>query len=272
MFQYAVGRSLSLRTGAPLLLDTRPLARDRLRQYALDGFRIVAEFADPANLPPSPGPIARRLRWLPRWLQSRRRVLETAFTFDSSVLDLTPPVHLSGNWQSERYFDEFADLIRADFQLAGPLTPERELLAKVIRASSAVSVHVRRGDYVSSPTVNAYHGTCEPDWYDRAKARLDQLAPEAEYVVFSDDPGWSRENLPSFAGALFVEPSSDRRDEQDLYLMSLCRHHIIANSSFSWWGAWLDPHPDKVVIAPRRWFRTKGHDPRDLIPCRWISL
>jgi hypothetical protein len=272
MFQYAVGRSLAVRRDVPLALDIRPLMTDKLRSYALGGFRTVAPFADLATLPPSPGPIARRLRWLPKGLQSRRRVLETAFTFDASILDLTAPVHLSGNWQSERYFADVADRIRADFQLAGPFTQQRGKIAEAISHTNSVSVHVRRGDYVSNSTVNAYHGTCEPGWYEIAKAKLDQLVPDAQYIVFSDDADWSRNNLPSFYDSIFVEPSSDRRDEQDMHLMALCRHHIIANSSFSWWGAWLNPRSDKVVVAPRRWFRTEVHDTRDLIPAGWIRL
>lgn len=272
MFQYATGRSLASKRGVPLALDTRPLNTDKLRNYALGGWSIGGTIAEPATLPRAPGPIARRLRWLPKALQSRRRVIETAFTFDPSILELAPPVHLTGNWQSERYFVDIADLIRAEFQLREHLTIDRASLAEEITGRNAVSVHVRRGDYVSNPTANAFHGTCSPKWYAHAKAEMDQAVSEADYVVFSDDPGWARTNLPQFADALFVEPSADGKDEQDMHLMALCRHHIIANSSFSWWGAWLNPSPVKVVIAPLRWFKGAKHDTRDLIPQGWIRL
>jgi len=272
MFQYAAGRSLATRRGVPLLLDLRVLAADTLRDYALGGLQVAATIALPADLPSSPGPVMRRLRRLLPWIAPRISVLERAFTFDPSILDLTPPFHLSGNWQSARYFADCADVIRADFQLAGSFTPDRVQLAEAIAARNPVSVHVRRGDYVSNAVANAYHGTCNPDWYAAAKRRADATIHDANYVVFSDDPDWARANLPAFADALFVEPSADGRDEQDLHLMALCRHHIIANSSFSWWGAWLNPRPDKMVIAPLHWFQGATHDTRDLIPAEWIRL
>lgn len=272
MFQYAVGRSLAARRGVPLLLDLRQLATDELRDYALGGFLVTATTAKPADLPPPPGPIMRRVRRRLPWIAPRTSVLERAFTFDPSILDLAPPAVLIGNWQSERYFADCADLVRADFQLAGHLTSDRARFAQTIADRNAVSVHVRRGDYVSNPVANAYHGTCDPDWYASAKRRMDEVVPKANYVVFSDDPGWARANLPDFADALFVEPSADGKDEQDLHLMALCRHHIIANSSFSWWGAWLNPRPEKRVIAPLHWFNGAAHDTRDLIPAGWVRL
>jgi hypothetical protein len=200
-------------------------------------------------------------------------VAERGFSYDPAVAALRPPVALYGNWQSERYFADIAGTIRADFTLAEPLDAIRQQLANEIAATPrSVSVHVRRGDYVTNPTANAYHGTCEPAWYAAAKARLEESLAGARYIVFSDDVAWARANLPDFADALFVEPAADGRDERDMHLMSLCRYHIIANSSFSWWGAWLDPRPDKRVIAPARWFAGAAHDTRDLIPTAWERL
>ena len=272
MFQYAVGRSLSLRHGVPLLLDTRMVEQDALRAYALSGFRIQADIAAPSQLPPKLGRIGRRLRWLPRWMTRRAYVFEKGFAFDRSMLAIRPPAHLSGNWQSEKYFANSSDVIRSDFELAQPLTPERQAVADAIAGINAVSVHVRRGDYLSNPVANAYHGTCEPAWYALAKQKIEQTVRNPSYVVFSDDPDWARANLHEFVSAKFVAPLQDGSDEQDLHLMARCRHHIIANSSFSWWGAWLNPRADKVVIAPAQWFRAATHDTSDLIPSGWQRL
>lgn len=272
MFQYALGRAVAIRSGSPLALDTRALETDRLRSYALGGFRVTASPADPATLPRAPGRLARRLTWLPAQFQWKHRVLERSFTFDPAIAKLRPPVHLSGNWQSERYFLDVANAIREDFQLAAPFTDERAALAARISTENSVSVHVRRGDYVTNPTAAAFHGTCSPEWYAAGRKRMDELVPNANYVVFSDDPQWSKDNLPSLSDAHFVEAASDGRDEQDMHLMASCSHHIIANSSFSWWGAWLNSKPNKIVIAPTQWFKGARHDTSDLIPPSWIRL
>lgn len=272
MFQYAVGRSLAWRHGSSLLLDARALAKDPLRKYGLGHLRIDARLAEPAELPLAPGRIRRRLGVLPRWLTGNAYAVEQRYTFEPSTLRLKPPVLLAGNWQSERYFTDCAEVIRADLQMRDAFTADRAAIADVIRKGNAVSVHVRRGDYVSNAASNAYHGTCDPDWYEEAQVHIDRAVPDARYVVFSDDPDWARENLKTFAGSMFVVPAGDGRDEQDLHLMALCRHHIIANSSFSWWGAWLNPHSDKVVVAPKQWFKGASHDTSDLIPRKWVRL
>ncbi|MBN9332130.1 alpha-1,2-fucosyltransferase [Devosia sp.] len=272
MFQYAMGRALAERHGAPLLLDVRGLQHDALRSYALSHFRISAELASEADMPRELGRLGRRLHRLPRWLTGQTRIVEQGFPFDPTILDLSPPLHLSGNWQSDRYFSSYADIIRGEFQLREAFTPDRQAIADLLTERPMISVHVRRGDYVSNATTNAYHGTCEPEWYDAARQRLAQQLGNAEYMVFSDDPDWARANLKDFSSAVFVEPKDDGRDEQDMHLMALCHHHIIANSSFSWWGAWLNPKPGKEVIAPLNWFRSAQHDTRDLIPANWTRL
>ena len=272
MFQYAAGRALSARHGVPLLLDIRGLARDPLRRYALSTLRIRAALADDAELPRELGRIGRRLHRLPRWLTGNRRVVEQGFPFDPRIMSLRPPVHLAGNWQSEKYFADQSDLIRAEFQLREPLTDDRQANADQIADRATVSVHVRRGDYASNPATNAYHGTCEPEWYAKAQHLIEQRLDAPAYIVFSDDPDWARANLPLLTNARFVDPSTDGRDEQDMHLMALCHHHIIANSSFSWWGAWLNPRPDKLVVAPQNWFRSSRHDTRDLLPESWTRL
>lgn len=272
MFQYAVGRALSERHGAPLLLDTRGLKHDPLRSYALSHFRITAQLATDTQMPRELGRIGRRLHRLPRWLTGQTRLVEKSYTFDPAILNLGAPVHLAGNWQSERYFSDQRDLIRAEFQLGDALTADRQGIADQLKERPAVSVHVRRGDYASNPATNAYHGTCEPEWYVACQQVMEQRLDRPHYMVFSDDPEWARANLPSFMSATFVEPSTDGRDEQDMHLMALCHHHIIANSSFSWWGAWLNPRADKIVLAPQQWFRSGKHDTRDLLPESWVRL
>ncbi len=272
MFQYAVGRSLAISRGVPLFLDARSVGREVERPYALSGLRIDAGIAAPTELPARLELVARVLRRLPRWLAPRTYVVERSFSYDQTVLEAEPPALLYGNWQSERYFATHRDIIRADFQLAGPLTADRQAVADEICNMNSVSVHVRRGDYVSNPAAYAYHGTCEPSWYARAKFEIEKVVVDPHYFVFGDEVAWAKSNLPEFVSATFVERSEDGCDCQDLHLMALCRHHIIANSSFSWWGAWLNPRPDKRVIAPKRWFKGAANDTKDLIPAAWQRL
>lgn len=274
MFQYAAGRRLALHLGAPLKLDLSVMAGYTVHGYALRDFRIVAEDAALTDtLQPPPRGLFRKLaRLLVSPPKGPRRVQEKGFTFDPEILDLTGDVLLVGYWQSPKYFADVAETIRTDFSLATPWSPRSAALAAEITGTKAVSVHVRRGDYVSNPQANAFHGTCSPDWYTRAMARMVEIYEDPTFFVFSDDPAWARENLTSTRPMIFVEPQVGGRDAEDMLLMAACRGHVIANSSFSWWGAWLDPRADKHVIAPSRWFLAEGMDTRDLIPEAWERL
>ncbi|MFN3076353.1 MAG: alpha-1,2-fucosyltransferase [Alphaproteobacteria bacterium] len=283
MFQYALGRRLALERGVPLLLDARWCGTEDLSQEPgfacrLHHLRIDAALAGEAQVRqvvPRPTTLHWRLGWLlpPRY---RRVVQQRQFPFDPSLLRCGKDAYLVGYWQTERYFDLIAEVIRADFQLVAPMSERRMAIAARIKASRGISVHVRRGDYVSDPRTLKTHGVCSPEWYERAMA---VLAEEEEaqgrtpsFFVFSDDPDWARENLVPRGSMTFIAPDPDGRDFEDLHLMAACRHHVTANSSFSWWGAWLNPDPDKRVIAPARWFADAPHDTRDLIPPSWTCL
>jgi len=271
MFQYAAARALALRNGARLWLDTRAVEADQQRSYAMGGFAVQADIVSPNQRHHLPKRLHPRLRWLARLSPRMPHVVERSFAFDPAVIGLRAPVYLDGHWQSERYFLDHADSIRADYRLRQPLTPNRQALADQIAGTLAVSLHVRRGDYVSNTMANAYHGTCEPGWYRQAMDRIEARSTPV-YFVFSDDVNWARVNLDIRRDAVFVSPSIDGRDFEDLHLMALCQHHIIANSSFSWWGAWLNPRRNKQVIAPARWFRRPVVDTSDLLPAGWTQL
>lgn len=197
--------------------------------------------------------------------------LEKNFSFDPDYLNLTEPTYLEGYWQTERYFKPFEEQIRKDFQLRSPLTEDRQKNAELIQAKNSISVHIRRGDYVSNKSANQHHGTCSSEWYANMMAKISGQIDDPIFFVFSDDPEWSKSNLPSQWQSVFIEPNQDGCDEQDMALMSLCKNHIIANSSFSWWGAWLCKTENKV-IAPARWFANQNQDTSDLIPSHWEKL
>jgi len=271
MFQYAVGRALSIEKNQTLKLDLTEMDRYKLRSFQLDQFGIHCDVADEKEIP-----FRLRKSFFGKIITSFKnagrvaQVIEKSISFDPAILQLRGSVHLSGYWQSEKYFTVHADAIRQDFSLKRPFSGEREgSFSQIRNAEIAVSVHVRRGDYVTNPTANLTHGTCEPEWYRAAMERMVEHTGPVTFFVFSDDPQWARNNLPSFDRMVFVEPQSDGRDGEDMHLMARCHSHIIANSTFSWWGAWLNPRQDKHVIAPARWFRSEAHNASDLVPVQW---
>ncbi|WP_157814421.1 alpha-1,2-fucosyltransferase [Rhizobium sullae] len=270
MFQYAVGRSLSVSTGQTLKLDLASMKKYTRREFSLQQFNIHAELARPHETP-----VTRSRGFLRRAFQLIQRqspcqhITEKAHTFDPTVMSLGGSLYFDGYWQSEKYFASIANTIRSDFSLAAPLSSGREAILSHIRTTNAVSVHVRRGDYVTNPSANATHGTIEPGWYEAAMQRMAERTDDPSFFVFSDDPAWAQQNLKSSWKMTFVEPQQDGRDGEDMHLMAACRNHITANSTFSWWGAWLNANPAKHVIAPLHWFRSPLHDDKDLIPATW---
>jgi len=253
--------------GARLLLDVSSYERDHVgRQYRLDRFCI-------RGLPVkwSSGILGRLQRGVQRRLPDRWRLgvfTEQQLNFDSRLLRIHRSVELRGYWQSERYFSAIAPLLRKELRLRKRATGRNAELAQEISGSESVSLHVRRGDYVA----NSSHVVLAPAYYAAALDRLSFVAQEAHYYVFSDDISWCRENLYLPGRATFVDHNGPEADYEDMRLMSLCKHHVIANSSFSWWGAWLGETTGQTVIAPRLWFVDPSRSSRDMVPEGWERI
>ena len=279
MFQYATGRAVAEHHRALLLLDISGFESYNLRRYELDCFDIDAR---PARADELTGfsHISRKQTIVNRILNkigvfaSASRLREASFAYDHRIETLTLPVYLDGYWQSEKYFAQLAPVLRREFTLKDSLDKaNREMMHKIERAGArAVSLHVRRGDYVSNPHTAQHHGVCTLDYYRSAVERISRQIANPHFFVFSDDPAWVQANLEVPHATTLVQVNDADHGMFDLALMKTCGHHIIANSSFSWWGAWLNPSPEKIVIAPQRWFRESTSDTRDLLPSAWIRL
>jgi hypothetical protein len=255
LFQYAAARRLSIWHNTPLKLDIqRPRS---MRSYALGPFRTIQSCVDSADMA------------LHRTRVFGERILRP---YDPNFLNTPPHVCLDGYWQSEKYFSGIESMIRQEFTIdREPEAKNREIAAQIAAAPS-VSLHIRRGDYVSNPLYHSIHGTCTIEYYHRALRMLGENGCNAlRAFIFSDEPHWVAKNLQVSCPATIVSHNGPEKAYDDLRLMSMCTHHIIANSTFSWWGAWLSTSPGKVVIAQRRWFRV-NYDTRDLIPSTWFTI
>jgi hypothetical protein len=278
MFQYAAARALSLRLGVPLTLDLGFYDRRRHRSYGLHALPLAphAERGLPRG--------GRLGRWAAALSSATRRLVsptvmvyrEPSSAFDEAFLSLKAPVHLLGHFQSTRYFDAVAERVQQELS-PPPATDAFSLaLAQQMAGANSAALHVRRGDYLSNPKNRALFA-CPGAAY--CNAALDRLPPSCTVFVFSDDMAWSRANLAHPAHTfVFVDDGKPRPVLADLWLMQQARHHVIANSSLSWWGAWLakrgqgqDP-AQGLTIAPRQWYVAADHDDRDLVPPGWLRL
>lgn len=287
MFQYATGRRLARKLGVELKLDLSSFDRCQFRKYQLNLFQIPERVATRQEVESIKGPEqvslpGRVLRKAHKVINPRigfrlgGLVAEKHFHFDPSILTLGDQVYLFGLWQSPKYFDDTAALIREEFTLKeAPAGKNRALAGEMKAQPQSVSLHVRRGDYVSDPHSNQSHGVCGADYYHRAIAHMAERLPQAHFYIFSDDVDWARSNLQLPRPATFIDHNGPDKGVEDLRLMGQCRHHVIANSSFSWWGAWLNPDPEKRVCAPGRWFGENAkvrRQSKDILPDNWTVL
>lgn len=276
LFEYAAGRALAHARGARLLLDISSYDTDHLgRQYRLDRFHVRAEQATTADVQRVTRQgqrdlVSRVWRRIERGLPSywRSVFVDREEGSDSELFRIRRSVVLRGYWQSERYFQSIGPLLRQELTLRAPPEGPNAELAQEITDRDAVSLHLRRGDYVA----NNSHVVLSSAYYHAAVARIGRETLDAHYYVFSDDIPWCRQHLDLALPMTFVDHNGPEADYEDLRLMSQCKHHIIANSSFSWWGAWLGQRPGQVVVAPQEWFRDPARTTRDLIPDRWERL
>lgn len=276
MFQYAFGRVLSLQRNEELFLDLSAYEniadRDTPREYKLDNFNIKAKKASQEQV----APYITKLQILKRKIE-RNLFYRNNYKYHRYITN-SKSEYFEGWWQNEEYFVHHADIIRSELSLKEPLsTPARSISQSIDGAqkegSITVSIHVRRGDYVTNPFAATFHGVVDIAYYEKAIAEMHSRFPEKKLVffIFSDDINWARENIIKNENSVYVS-GPDIAYYEEIHLMSLCDHHIIANSSFSWWGAWLNPKQSKVVIAPSKWANDTSIDTSSATPPSWIRI
>jgi hypothetical protein len=256
MFQYAVARHLAYLQNDQLKLDLTGFREYTLRSYHLNPLNIIEQVATDDEI---------------TYLRNLHYVNERHFHFNPAILNLGTNVYLEGYWQSEKYFKNIEAVIRNEFKAKCPPEGENARLANQIVNCDAVAMHVRRGDYAANPVTNQVHGLCQLDYYYRAVSIIANRVSQPCFYVFSDDWGWVRQNV-SLQFPMTIITHNANWPHEDLRLMSLCKYHIIANSTFSWWGAWLADYLGKVVIAPQKWFNAPGKYTGDLFPENWILI
>ncbi len=284
MFQYAAANALSVKYKCRLFLGLDLLNKNisgaqtiTQRTYQLNIFKNInprfasSEQTSSFQHSSKANNFFKKIGW-----PYKKNYQETQMGFAPEFNDLKPPVLLSGYFQSEKYFSNISQSIRRDFTFT-PLPSNDQNISneQYIQSRLTVSVHVRRGDYIEDKAINAIHGTCSIEYYKNAFAYFQKQLPGVDFVFFSDDPAWVENTfLQHLPGSILIQNNDGADSWKDMYLMSKCNHHIIANSSFSWWGAWLNDRKDKIVIAPKIWFadKTKNESINDLIPEGWIRL
>jgi len=280
MFQYAVARELELARGLPLRLDVSSYG-DYHMHHGFELRRVFCcrpEMADSDDVRKILGwraaPGVRRILARPALaaLRGKSFVVEPHFQYWPGIREVPDDAYLQGYWQSEKYFVNATAVLRADFAFRETLSAINADWAEQISRCAAVSLHVRRGDYISESRTHATHGVCSVDYYHAAVRHIADRVDSPVFFVFSDDIAWARANLDIGYSCHFIDHNRGTESYNDMRLMSLCRHHIIANSSFSWWGAWLNSDADKIVVAPDRWFASGNRQLNDLIPQGWVKL
>ncbi|MES2891462.1 MAG: alpha-1,2-fucosyltransferase [Bacteroidota bacterium] len=262
LFQYATARQVALRNKTQLKLYISNITNEPNRTYKLGHFNIVEEFATEEEVDRLIKPYytetlyAKLYRKLDTYRPKFRRKYyrENAYWgFEAEVMKIGAPVLLEGFWQHREYAEAFSPGLRNELTLKSEYTSNDQILAQIVNDENAVSLHFRRGDYQSDPNNLNFFGVLPLEYYLKAIDHMLEKVPQAIFYVFSDDLAWVKENLPTTARTVFVDIEGGTKDYLELDAMSKCRHNVIANSSFSWWAAYLNTNPNKIVIAPKRW-------------------
>jgi len=289
MFQYATARRLAEKHSTIVKLDVSEFETYKLHRYSLHCFHISENLATRNEVKHILGSASlflmadsnsklrssirkgfKKLSLDKVW--SNRILVEKSVEFNSQILNAPNNILLDGYWQSEKYFLDIKDILYREFYIKYRQADENQRLANSIQSTNSVSLHVRRGDYVKDIKANQVHGTCTEEYYSKSIAYISNYINDLHFFVFSDEPNWARNNLKIGHPFTIVDCNDASRNYEDLRLMSMCKHNITANSSFSWWGAWLNSNPGKIVCAPKSWFSTPAYSCTDLVPQSWVRL
>lgn len=264
MFQYAFYRRLQL-DGKDVALDI-----SGFRNYSLhNGFELTNIFNVSINIADESANFRRVWSKICRKLRLPTQNIQRDFNYDFKFCKFAnnKTRYLQGYWHSEKYFGAYANIIRDDFRFLD-MDNDNKLYAAQIQQTDAVSLHIRMGDYVNHPL---HGGICTLEYYQQAIDLIKVKVASPVFFVFSNNIEWCKQNL-DITNVVYVTGNTGKDSYRDMQLMSLCKHNIIANSSFSWWGAWLNNNPDKVVIAPLKWFNDESISTCDLLPESWVKI
>ena len=270
LFQYAFGRLTAKRRGEELKTDRENLGAksDVARAYGLDNFRIQATPATPTEIRAAKYPYG---AFSKAWRLVSAKLLRNFHIGYAEKMLRTSASYLEGFFQSYHYLEPIREDLLEEVSPKGDLFLKQAALVVKMAAVNSVAVHIRRGDYVSDAKTKSAHFICDLAYYEKAMTLIREKVASPIFYVFSDDIAWAKDNLKSREPLIFVS-NPEMKDYEELVLMSKCRHDIIANSSFSFWGAWLNRNPDKIVIAPERWNNQYPHAYRELLPPEWIKI
>lgn len=273
LFQYATGRQLSLYYNVPLLLDLSYLEVKQFershttRFFELDKLQIVANIATPKDITSVKRQGCLKLFGSPYLREKKMR-------FNPKVLRVGANAFLDGFWQSEKYFMSIKQNLYHEFTFKTAITDTYLLgIKKEIEIKNSVSIHFRRGDYVTNHVASKNHGVCSMEYYEKAVELIANQVQNPIFFVFSDDIQWVKKEFHCRFTTHYIDKSIEDI-HSDFQLMTLCKHNIIANSSYSWWAAWLNQNKEKIVVAPKRWFADVKQQAQtnDLIPQSWIKI
>ena len=304
MFQYAAGRNLAHKHSTTLKLDITGFKNDPLRSYELDNFNITESFASRDEIYTCKNMITilkktfqfsfenaltggqenllkRKLVSLKEMMLYNRNLSfisyprvyrQPHFHFDPNFYDLPNDTYLIGYWQSEKYFKNIEQIIKTEFTPCIPLKGNNLEMAHRIKENESVSVHFRCGDYLNNPNTATFHGNLKLDYYLKCIKIITEKLHKPHFFLFSDDPDLIFKNVKLEYPFTYVSHNDATTSFEDIHLMSMCKHNIISNSTFSWWAAWLNINPEKIVLCPKRWFKKLNINTFDLIPKKWLKV
>jgi hypothetical protein len=267
MFQYAFGKALKSKFNQKVIFDLSEyytfgfLKKNSYRDFELDIFNIDFKLDKFFLI---------FLKLLIKLKIIKIFSEKKLFTFEK-INSINHFTYFDGYWQNEKYFKDIRNQLLVDFNFKNKLNEKNKKLVNEINNLNSVSVHIRRGDYVNCGAFCITEN--KNNYYSFAIKFIKKKVKKPKFFVFSDDVKWVKKNMGGYFGnAVYVDFNKGKNSFKDMGLMSLCKHNIIANSSFSWWGAWLNTNKNKIVIAPKKWATQEHIITVDLIPKSWIMI
>ena len=275
MFQYAFGHALSPQVSFDFswFAEVKKGSGSTVREYGLDVWRCTVCRASEEDVSACQRTVQSHVpKLIRKWLhlpkyRSPQKIVERGSFYRPEFM--TQSGLFEGYFQCENYFSSIRQQLLADFTSTADIGKKNNALLAKILSCNAVSLHIRRGDYLK---LKNFYALCSPDYYFAAMTRIMKSLGDCQFFVFSDDPAWARQNIRAVSPMIFVDWNTGKSAYCDIWLMKHCKHNITANSSFSWWGAWLNENPNKLVISPRNWFAEKAANRNDIVPQSWVRL